>query len=112
MDNARQYTRKRVAIIVWFAIASGLSSSQAMASGCVPVVTNVGPMTNMIPNGYNGLLAVPEPQALADPVERVIKDRGLCRGIGLKAAATARAAFSQERWKSQWRDVLAYLIEQ
>ena len=89
-----------------------LSLAEAMAAGCAPVVSNVGGMTNMILDGFNGFLVMPNSEALTDAIERVITDHGLRRKIGLKAAETAREVFSQERWKSQWRDVLEYLIEQ
>ena len=89
-----------------------LSLAEAMAAGCASIATNVGGMTNMILDGYNGVLVMPETKALTDAIERVVENGELRRAIATKAVETARAAFSHEQWKSQWREVLTFLSTQ
>lgn len=88
-----------------------LSVVEAMAAGCAPVATNVGGITNIILDGYNGLLVMPNASALTCAIERLIVDQNLRRSISLKAVETAREVFSLERWKTQWIEVLKELAE-
>ena len=88
---------------------TSLSLAEAMAAGCAVVATNVGGMTNMIINGYNGQMVNPDVDDLTRALSTLISDAKLRFKLGNDAAATARNAFSLNHWKSRWSDVLDQL---
>jgi glycosyltransferase involved in cell wall biosynthesis len=85
---------------------TSFSVAEAMGSGCAVVATNVGGVTNMILDGYNGLLVMPEPQAVEHALERLILDRVLRTQLRRSAWETAATAFSLPKWQQRWRHVL------
>ena len=53
----------------------GLAVVEAMACGCVPVVSNVGPLPEIVENGISGILVPPnDPQAIREALERLHRD--------------------------------------
>lgn len=50
-----------------------------MAAGCAVICTNVGGMTNIIIDGYNGLMINPDEDSLYKALDRLIEDK-LLRG--------------------------------
>ena len=85
---------------------TSLSLAEAMAAGCAVVASNVGGMTNMIIDGYNGLLIDPTADSLVNSLSGLIRDQDRCLKLGMRAAETAREAFSLKRWKIRWAEVL------
>jgi glycosyltransferase involved in cell wall biosynthesis len=85
---------------------TSLSVAEAMAAGCAVVASAVGGITNMIINGYNGILVMPDATSLFAGLEKLIKDNVLRRQIGERALETAKEAFSLQRWQDNWRQVL------
>ena len=85
---------------------TALSVAEALGAGCAVVATNVGGITNMILDGYNGLLVMPTEEALLEALMTVIDDDGLRLRLALRGWETACSAFSIERWKKQWGQVL------
>ncbi len=82
------------------------SVAEAMAAGCAIVATHVGGITNMIIDGYNGLLIPPSAQALQAALEKLINDAELRRRLGQRAQQVAQASFGLDRWRRQWTEVL------
>jgi len=85
---------------------TSLSLAEAMGAGCAVIATNVGGMTNMVLDGYNGRLISPNIDDLENVLVELIRDRRLCSKLGARAAETAREAFSLDRWKTKWSEVL------
>jgi glycosyltransferase involved in cell wall biosynthesis len=85
---------------------TSLSVAEAMATGCPVVATATGGITNMIINGYNGILTLPDPESLREGIINLIDDSELRRRIGNRAFETARDAYSFERWKKSWEKIL------
>jgi len=84
---------------------TSLACLEAMACGCAVVATDVGGLTNLIINGYNGILMPPRVPELSLAVKYLIdhpRDREL---LGKRAAATARA-FDVRAWERRWSEVL------
>jgi len=88
---------------------TSLSLAEAMASGCAVVATNVGGMTSMIIDGYNGLLVSPSEANLLAAVEALAEDADLRTELGSRASETAQRAFSKERWERAWTNVFTTL---
>jgi glycosyltransferase involved in cell wall biosynthesis len=51
-----------------------LSLLEALSAGCPTVATSVGGMKEIVVNGYNGLLAEPEPESIAEKLLELIED--------------------------------------
>jgi glycosyltransferase involved in cell wall biosynthesis len=85
---------------------TSLSLAEGMAAGCAVVATNVGGMTNMVIDGYNGRLINPCTEDLVKVLSELIADSEMRFTLGSRAADTAREAFSLARWKSHWSEVL------
>ena len=85
---------------------SSLSVGEAMGAGCAVVATAVGGVTNMVIDGFNGLLVNPNAESLYQGLTRVVTDDDLRTRLGQRAWQTAGAAFSMDSWGRQWRAVI------
>jgi polysaccharide pyruvyl transferase CsaB len=88
-----------------FAEGTSLACLEAMACGHAVVATPVGGLTDLILDGYNGLLVAPRVDALQAVLERLIEDRTLRTRLGARARETA-TVFSIDRWRQAWRYLL------
>ncbi len=91
---------------------TSLSVAEAMATGCPVVATGIGGVTNMIINGYNGVLVMPNAQSLHEGIESLVGNVQLRQRIGTRGAETAREAFSLETWQDSWLKVLEQISSQ
>ena len=73
-----------------------------MASGCAVIASNVGGMSNIIIDGYNGLLINPVQTELVEALEKLIKDASLRKYLSEKAYETVKSGFSYEKWRNKW----------
>ncbi len=89
-----------------------ITQSEAMASGAVPVITDVSGAEDDVTDGYNGYIVdVGDVEALADRMCRLYHDRGLlarmgrnaCRTIGRRQAQMDQAAFWDGLLGEAWR---------
>jgi glycosyltransferase involved in cell wall biosynthesis len=81
---------------------TSLSVAEAMASGCAVVASNVGGMTNMIIDNWNGLLISPDTKSLEYALVTLIKDSLLRAKLSTNGKAIAADAFSLARWQNNW----------
>lgn len=86
---------------------TSLSLLESMAAGCLPVATHVGGMTNIILDGYNGILAFPTKEGLVKALKRAL-DMGEeeRKAMVLNAYESAASAFSKEKWERGWTEIL------
>lgn len=81
---------------VWEGMSNGLL--EAMAAGRPVVATRVGGNPEVVVDGESGLLVPPkDPQALADAVLRLLRDRELARRLGEAARRRIESEFTLER---------------
>lgn len=86
---------------------TSLSCLEAMATGRDVIAGCTGGLTDLVIDGYNGLLLRPlTAELLAEAVERLILDPDLRRSLGERARATAEA-FSLAKWKARWAEVIS-----
>lgn len=85
---------------------TSLSLLEAMGSGCAVICSNVGGMTNIVIDGFNGIMIEPDADELYKAMRRLIQDGALRASLGENALSTVRAAFSLDRWRDQWRQIL------
>lgn len=87
---------------------TSLSLLEAMGSGCTVVATNVGGMTNIIIDGFNGLLIEPTADSLNKAISDLVENKQIRTALSVNALDTIRYSFSNEKWKEAWKE---YLIE-
>ncbi|MDI3547620.1 MAG: hypothetical protein PWR10_1272 [Halanaerobiales bacterium] len=84
---------------------TSFSCLEAMASGNAIIATDVGGLTNLIINGYNGILVPPRVKAIETAVNFLIHDSQSRQRLGKNARKTAMA-FTLDRWRKQWAGYL------
>lgn len=84
---------------------TSLSCLEAQASGNCVIATNVGGLTDLVIDGYNGLLIEPTASALEKAIIRVIKDHEL-RNYLVGNALEIIPLFSRDQWRKRWQDFL------
>ena len=89
-----------------FSEGTSLSLLEAMSAHCAVVCTNVGGMTNIVLDGYNGLMVTPDEEELYTAVARLIQDKDLRERLAAHAYETVKASFSLEKWQEAWKRVL------
>ncbi len=85
---------------------TSLSAIEAMGTGCALVATDSGGITNIILDGYNGLLVPPKAAELERSLILLIESRELRGKIASAAYQTMLSSFSVQTWKTKWIDIL------
>ncbi len=85
---------------------TSLSLLEAMAAKCAVVASNVGGMTNIILDGYNGLLIEPDEQSIYDAIESLINDKEMLDYLSENSYKSVDGAFSKARWTSKWKKLI------
>lgn len=86
---------------------TSLSVAEAMAAGCAVIASNVGGVTNMIIDGFNGRLITPDVEQLSQALDMLISDSDRRARLGRRARDTAKEAFNLQKWKTAWTGVLS-----
>lgn len=81
---------------------TSLSLLEAMASKCAVIASNVGGMTNIVLDGFNGYLVDPDFQSFNDKIEILLADKELLNTMQSNAYKSARSGFSKEKWEKSW----------
>jgi len=89
---------------------TSLSCIEAMASGNAVISTNIGGLTNLIINGYNGLLINPEHDSLYKAIEKLILNRDL-RELLANNAINVAQVFSKQNWVASWENLLNRIFD-
>lgn len=84
---------------------TSLSCIESLASGCATIATNVGGLSDIIQDGVNGRLVDPDPIAIARAINKLIEDTSE-REKYRKNGYESSFAFSIERWKKKWVEIL------
>ncbi len=91
---------------------TSLSLLEAMSSQCAVIASNVGGMTNIILNGYNGLMVnAGDATSLTHALERLVSDAALRNKIANNGYEAVKEAFSLKRWQNQWRQIISQQID-
>lgn len=86
---------------------TSLSLLEAMGAGCAVVCTNVGGMTNIILNRYNGIMISPSEEDLYVALKELIENYELRKFLSQKAVETVQHSFNKERWGNEWLNIVA-----
>lgn len=91
---------------------TSLSVIEAMAAGCAVVASPAGGITNVIIDGYNGLLVAPSRPDIVEAISRLLVDDIHRTSLAENGRKTVMSAFSYDRWASQWLKVIAEVAAQ
>lgn len=85
---------------------TSLSLLEAMASKCAVICTNVGGMTNIVLDGFNGLMVSPDAGALYNAMKRLVTSMELRSKLSQNAYITVKNSFSYDKWKEHWMEII------
>lgn len=85
---------------------TSLSLLEAMAAQCAIICTNVGGMTNVILDGYNGVMINPDEEELCRALETLVGNKEYRKELARNAYETVKTSFSIEKWKESWKKVI------
>ena len=83
---------------------------EAMAAGCATICTNVGGMTNIVIDQYNGLMVSPEASSLYEALVDLITDENKRKQIANNAKEIVEKAFSYDLWEKRWIEIINKLL--
>lgn len=82
---------------------TSFSLLEGMACGAIPVASNVGGMTNIVVDGFNGFLVEPTSNEYFKVIEKIIlMEKNQLRILSENARATQEKGFSKEIWETRW----------
>lgn len=85
---------------------TSLSLLEAMAAHCAVIATNIGGLSNIILDGYNGLMISPDEGELYTSLCSLVDDTKLRVELSNNAYDTVKGSFSLEKWEEAWSKVL------
>ena len=86
---------------------TSLSLLEAMASQCAVICTNVGGMTSIVLNGYNGIMVNPgDEEALMEELVALIESPEKTKRLAKNGYETVAQGFSREVWAQNWLKVV------
>lgn len=84
---------------------TSLSCLEAMASGCAVITTPVGGLSDLVQDGYSGLLIEPRVRELVEATRRLYHQPDLRAVLGAQARAVAET-FDLRRWEKGWCEAI------
>ncbi len=88
---------------------TSLAMIEAMAAGCAIATTNVGGLTNLIIDQFNGCLIMPQEQALYDALDRMIIDKSYSKQLALNGFNSIELPCSVDHWGQRWVNLINQL---
>jgi glycosyltransferase involved in cell wall biosynthesis len=86
---------------------TSLSLLEAMAAGCAVVCSNVGGMTNVVIDRYNGIMITPNAANLQAAIGELVADPEMANRLRFAARDTVENGFSRKLWDEKWSDFLS-----
>ena len=110
-DSIAFHSRFDIAIVPTVASeGTSLSLLEAMSAGCAVIATDVGGMSNILLDGFNGLQIEPTADALKQAIELLVSDEELRNRLSECARNTISSSFSHDVWASKWQHVIQSLL--
>lgn len=88
---------------------TSLSLLEAMAARCAVVATNVGGLTNILIDKYNGLLIDADEESLYLAIKSLIDSPELRLKLSNRGYETVSEAFSLSKWETEWKNLITSL---
>lgn len=88
---------------------TSLIAIESMALGKAIIASNIGGLTNIIIDGYNGYLCKPEELEFTKRVSQLIETPHIRHELENNAECVARQALTKSNWSAKWEEVLREL---
>lgn len=85
---------------------TSLAMIEAMAAGCAIISTNVGGLSNLVIDQFNGYLVMPESAPLYNALDHAIENKQRTKSIALSGLRSIEMPCSFEHWAEQWVGVI------
>lgn len=86
---------------------TSLSLLEAMSAQCAVICTDVGGMTNIVIDGFNGIMVeAGNAEALYTAMKTAVRDKELRERLAAVGYETVKTGFDNEKWKKAWKRVL------
>lgn len=86
---------------------TSLSLLEAMSAQCAVVCSNVGGMTNIVIDGFNGLMVdAGNAEKLYQALSLLTNDSSMRQRLAKNAYETVKQGFSKEKWQNAWKQVI------
>lgn len=107
-ESIKIHSDKHIAVVPTIGSeGTSLSLLEAMSAQCAVVCSDVGGMTNIILNGYNGLMVrAGKTDELYYALKRLIDNPQAMRNIAKHGYETVKTSFSYEGWANSWKQVI------
>lgn len=91
---------------------TSFSLLEAMSAGLAVICTAVGGMTNIVLDGFNGLLVRPNSASdIINKLEELYANPALRRILASRAEDTIAHAFSFDQWEHRWNQVIDKVLQ-
>jgi len=81
---------------------TSFSLLEGMGAGAVPIVSNVGGMTNIILDNFNGFILNPDSNSFIEQISFLIENPSKLKDLSINAKETVKDSFNEEKWRNQW----------
>ena len=106
-DSLKIHSDKHIAVVPTIGSeGTSLSLLEAMASSCAVVCTNVGGMTNIVIDRFNGRIVNPEVASIYAAIRDLIVNCKERVEIASAGYDTVKSGFSFDVWKEKWEEIL------
>lgn len=106
-DSLKIHANKDIAVVPTVGSeGTSLSLLEAMASKCAVVCSDVGGMTNIVLDGYNGLIISATEDSIYNALSKLIDNVNLRKSIADNAYLTVSQSFTLNKWESAWIEAI------
>ncbi len=85
---------------------TSFSLLEAMSVGCVVLASNVGGMTNIVIDKFNGFLIPPDCESFSRKIREIISRKEEMNDISINAIRTTELGFNLMDWRAHWIKML------
>lgn len=106
-ESLKIHSDKHIAVIpTTGSEGTSLSLLEAMSSGCSVICTNVGGMTNIVIDHYNGIMISPDEEELYHSLRELLDNEQLRIKLSCNAYDTVQSSFSLKTWQKKWTQII------
>lgn len=106
-DSFKVHKEHHIAIIPTLGSeGTSLSMIEAMAAGCMVLSSNIGGLSNLIIDGYNGSLVMPTSQDMEQALSSALNNVDLCKNLAKNGLNSITLPCAKDTWSKGWIDVI------
>lgn len=111
-DSLKIHADKHIAVVPTVGSeGTSLSLLEAMSAQCAVVASDVGGITNILIDGYNGLIVkAGDSDRLYLAIKRLIDNPQERERLAMEGYSTVFHGFSHEKWANSWKNVINHIL--